>query len=69
MDGGGGFAAGGAAVARFSGPQGVWNDGVNLYIADTFNSTIRKVVIATGATSTFAGNAGNPGFLTPPPRS
>jgi hypothetical protein len=41
--------------ARFNGPQGITGDGVNLYIADTGNSTIRKIVIATGEVTTIAG--------------
>jgi len=45
-------------AARFSTPNDVVTDGTNLYVADTGNSTIRKVVIATGAVSTLAGTAG-----------
>src|SRR5262249_31718944 len=33
----------------------------NLFVADTANHTIRKIVIATGAVSTFAGVAGETG--------
>jgi sugar lactone lactonase YvrE len=48
-------------VARFSGPTAIIGDGAgNLYVADTANSIIRKVVVATGAVTTFAG-AGSPG--------
>ncbi len=45
-------------TARFFNPQGVTTDGTNLYVADSGNSTIRKVVIATGETTTLAGSAG-----------
>ncbi len=43
--------------ARFQAPRGITTDGVNLYVADTNNHTIRKIVIATGAVSTLAGVA------------
>jgi sugar lactone lactonase YvrE len=45
--------------ALFYWPKGIASDGAgNLYVSDTHNHTIRKVVIATGDTSTFAGTAG-----------
>src|ERR1022692_1870230 len=49
---------GGAAIkAKLSGPSGVAVDGAgNLYIADTQNNAIRKVVAATGIITTVAGN-------------
>ena len=47
--------------ARFSNPQGLTTDGVNLYVTDSGNDTIRRVSIATGAVTTFAGSPGNPG--------
>jgi sugar lactone lactonase YvrE len=54
-----GFADGVGAAARFSGPEGVASDGAgNLYVADTFNAVIRKVVIATGEVTTLAGSPG-----------
>ncbi len=49
------------AAARFRNPDGIATDGVNLFVTDTDNNTIRKVVIATGAVTTLAGSAGNPG--------
>lgn len=49
------------ASALFSGPQGLAVDSSgNVYVADTGNSTIRKVT-PEGAVSTLAGQAGNPG--------
>jgi sugar lactone lactonase YvrE len=41
--------------ARFNYPTGITTDGRNLYVADTFNRTIRKIVISGGAVSTIAG--------------
>jgi len=49
------------AAASFRGPQGITIDGAgNLYVADSGNSTIRKVT-PDGAVSTFAGQAGSSG--------
>lgn len=53
-----GHTDGTGTAAGFSGPYGITTDGTNLYVADTGNSTIRKVVIATGEVSTLAGTAG-----------
>lgn len=49
------------ALAGFRSPCGITTDGMNLYVADSGNDTIRKVVIATGAVTTLAGAAGNYG--------
>jgi sugar lactone lactonase YvrE len=46
------------AAARFFNPYGITTDGTNLFVADTDNNTIRKVVIATGEVTTLAGTAG-----------
>jgi hypothetical protein len=43
--------------ATFYKPYGITTDGTNLYIADTFNCTIRQVVISSGAVTTIAGIA------------
>ncbi len=51
------------AAARFSNPSGITGDGTNLYVADTYNHTIRKIVIATGEVTTLAGTAGMSGSL------
>ena len=51
-----------ATAARFDRPAGIASDGAgNLFVADTGNSTIRKIVIATRAVTTFAGAAGATG--------
>jgi DNA-binding beta-propeller fold protein YncE len=47
--------------ARFNHPYGITTDGTNLYVTDTYNHTIRKIVIATGFVSTPAGAVLVPG--------
>jgi sugar lactone lactonase YvrE len=42
-------------AARFNLPQHLTTDGPNLYVTDFTGSTIRKIVLATGAVSTIAG--------------
>ena len=49
------------ATARFNQPVHITTDGTNLYVTDFKNSTIRKIVIATGKTTTIAGKAGTVG--------
>jgi hypothetical protein len=56
-----GSADGTGNTARFNTPNGMTFDGSNLYIADAANFTIRKLVISTGAVTTFAGTAGSSG--------
>jgi len=52
-----------ATAAKLNGATGVALDSAgNLYIADTFNSRIRKVTVATGMITTVAGN-GSPGVV------
>lgn len=56
-----GDADGTGQAARFDDPQGLTTDGVDLYVADTGNHTIRKLVVASGDVTTIAGSAGRPG--------
>jgi DNA-binding beta-propeller fold protein YncE len=58
-----GSADGPGAAARFNYPTGVAVDSAgNVYVADTDNSTIRKVT-PTGTTTTVAGTAGAAGIV------
>ena len=54
-----GFSAGSTddtgTSASFKFPHGITTDGTNLYVADTWNYLIRKIVISTGAVTTVAG--------------
>lgn len=57
-----GFTDGIGAAARFNSPYGLAADNMgNLFVGDSGNSTIRKIVIATANVTTFAGTAGAPG--------
>jgi len=59
-----GSADGTGAGALFAEPRGIATDGAgNLYVADTSNATIRKIVIATGAVTTFSGTPGQQGAV------
>jgi sugar lactone lactonase YvrE len=56
-----GSADGIGSAARFNSPQSMAADAAgNLYVADTYNNTIRRVTPA-GAVTTLAGLAGSPG--------
>lgn len=48
-------------AARFNTPKGIASDGVSLFVADTGNHAVRKIVIATGVVTTLAGT-GAAGF-------
>jgi sugar lactone lactonase YvrE len=57
-----GYADGSGSTATFGGAEMVASDGQgNLYVADFFNSTIRKVVVSSGQVTTVAGIARNAG--------
>ena len=44
-----------ASNARFYHPYGITTDGTNLYVSDSANNKIRKIVISSGEVTTFAG--------------
>jgi len=46
-----------SSSARFNNPFAVATDGVNVYVADSNNNLIRKIVISSGVVTTLAGNA------------
>jgi sugar lactone lactonase YvrE len=57
-----GTADGSGTSAQFFFPGGSVSDGAgNLYVSDTYNHCIRKVIVATGAVSVFAGTPGTAG--------
>jgi len=56
-----GSADGTGTEASFYRPSGVATDGTNLYVADSGNYTIRKVVLASGLVSTISGAAASIG--------
>lgn len=58
-DGTGAYFDGVGAAAQFNNPSGITCDGTNLYVADTGNHRIRKIVIATGLVTTLAGDGTN----------
>ena len=43
-------------AATFNNPSGITTDGSNLYVADSMNNKIRKIVISTGVVTTIAGS-------------
>jgi hypothetical protein len=47
--------------ARFNYPCDITTDGTNLYVTDSINDTIRKIVISTSSVTTLAGTAGSYG--------
>ena len=50
-----GSANGTRTSASFNQPSGITTDGTNLYVADSNNHLIRKIVISTGVVTTVAG--------------
>jgi len=61
MAGVAGLADGVKDQGRFNAPKGLATDGTNIYVADTINGALRKVVIETGAVTTLAGKDFQPG--------
>ena len=51
------------SAARFKDPHDIVSDGINLYITDYGNHTIRRLVLATGEVTTLAGSALATGFV------
>lgn len=51
-----GNANGAGPATRFSYPRGITTDGINLYVADTNNNTIRAISISPVVSTTLAGN-------------
>lgn len=49
-------------AAKFEYPKGLTTDGTNLYVVDSGNSKIRKIVISTGVVSTIASGFGGFGI-------
>jgi hypothetical protein len=60
-DGQSGSTDGTGAAARFFVPRGITTDGARLYVVDSYNHTIRRIVLATGEVTTIAGKAGEYG--------
>ena len=56
-----GTADGMGASARFFHPEGIAVSGASLFVSDTMNHSIRRIVIATGAVTTLAGSPGSEG--------
>jgi hypothetical protein len=52
LSGSSGYADGTGATARFYEPYGITTDGINLYVADYFNGSIRKIGISTAKVTT-----------------
>lgn len=52
-----------AETMHFNYPTGITTDGHNLYVADTFNRTVRKIVLKSGVVTTIAGQADQEGTV------
>jgi len=60
-----GFVNGSGTGAAFNNPLGICWDGTNLYVADSGNSAIRQIVVATTAVTTLAGSPSSTTFFWP----
>jgi len=60
-DGASGSTDGTGTAARFNNPWGIVSDGTYLYVADTYNRTVRQVDPVTAVVTTLAGAAGGSG--------
>lgn len=58
-----GYTDGRGKQARFFIPEGITTDGSNLYVADTHNHSVRKIVLESAVVTTIAGLSGSPGFI------
>ena len=58
LSGTSGTSDGTGTAARFNTPRALTTDGVNLYVVEQTNHTLRRVVISTGVVTTLAGTAG-----------
>jgi hypothetical protein len=54
------FADGSGALARFSSPYGITNDGTNLYVADVNNHAVRKISMPGAVVTTLFGDPASP---------
>jgi len=52
-----GFTDATGTSARFYHPRGITTDGTNLYVADSYNNRIRKIVIDNGTVTTLSGSS------------
>ena len=57
-----GYQNGTGTAARFSSPRGITTDGLNLYVMDTGNGYIRRIVISSGDVTSISG-AGVTGYV------
>ena len=59
-----GFANGTGTAAEFDNPRRITTDGTNLYVTDTNNNKIRKIVISSGVVTTISTGFDSPSGIT-----